>query len=296
MIAYRVTKAELEMLIEAESSGWLQKAAIRTAGFRQKECYEESRSIWSDVKAVYMRLQGDCKCAYCERKLESIKFGKIEQDVEHFRPKGRIREWKLPKELQELGIIVTAVPDEKAGYFLLPYHPLNYAAACKPCNTLLKKNYFPIAGEYDLRGDDPVQLLVKEKPLLLCPVGDFDDAPEDLIRFHGVSPQAVAPKGYNRDRALVTIEFFKLDDEAKRKNLLRERAFIIIALYPQLQKLADGTTDSEKEEVQQLVDGFTSSKLPHTNCARSFRDLFEKNREEAKAVFNGASKLITSMS
>lgn len=220
MIAYRITQAELERRIEAASPGWLQKAATRTAGFRQKAFYEESCTIWSDVKSVYMRLQGECKCAYCERKLESIDFGKIEQDVEHFRPKGNIKQWRLPKSLGELGIKATVVPEEDRGYFLLPYHPFNYSAACKPCNTLLKKDYFPIAGEYDLTGDDPAQLHVKERPLLVCPVGDFDDAPEDLIRFYGVSPQAVAQGGYDRERALVTIEFFKLDDEAKSQKSL----------------------------------------------------------------------------
>ncbi len=276
MIAYRIKQAELEALIEAESPRWLKKASTRTAGFRERNCYDESSTIWSYVKAVYMRLQGDCKCAYCERKLESTPLGKIEQDVEHFRPKSRIRAWTLPKSLKDQDIMVTAVPDEKRGYFLLPYHPLNYLAACKPCNSLLKKDYFPIAGEYDLAGDDPAQLHIKEKPLLIYPIGDFDDAPEDLIRFYGVSPQAVAPNGFNRERALVTIEFFKLDDPTERKHLFRERAFIIVALYPQLEKLVDGTMDREKDDAQQLVDGFTSPKSAHTNCARSFRDLFQR--------------------
>ncbi len=210
MIAYRVTKPQLEALIEAEAPGWLQNAATRTDRFRQKGFYEERSSIWSEVKGVYMRLQGDCKCAFCERKLESK--------------------------------------------------------------------------------------LTKEKPFLICPVGDFDDAPEDLIRFHGVSPQPVALNGYDRERALVTIEFFKLDDEAKRKNLLRERVLIIVALHPQLEKLANGATGNAKTEAQKLVDGFTGSQSAHTNCARCFRNLFQKNRVEAKAVFDGALKLINSIS
>jgi len=191
--------------------------------------------------------------------------------------------------------MATAVPDEDRGYFLLPYHPFNYSAACKPCNSALKKDCFPIAGQYDLTGDDPAKL-TKEKPFLICPVGDFDDAPEDLIRFHGVSPQPVAASGHNRERALVTIDFFKLDDEAKRKNLLRERVFVIIGLHPQLEKAADGATAKAKAEAQAVVDGFTSSNSPHTNCARSFRELFQSDRAEAKAVFDGACRLITSIS
>jgi hypothetical protein len=295
MIGYRITKAQLEALIEAEAPGWLQKAATRTTGFHQKGFYDETSSIWSEVKVVYMRLQGDCKCAYCERKLESIDFGKIEQDVEHFRPKGRVREWNLPKALTDLGIKATAVPDEDRGYFLLPYHPFNYSAACKPCNSAFKKDYFPIAGKYALTGDDPIKLIA-EKPFLIFPIGGFDDAPEELIRFHGVSPHPVAANGHNRERALVTIEFFKLDDEAKRKNLLRERAVVIIALHPQLEKLAGGATGNAKVEAQRLVEGFTAPNSAHTNCARSYRDLFQNDRAEAKEVFDGAFKLITSIS
>jgi hypothetical protein len=197
MIGYRITKARLEELIEEESPGWLQKAKARTDGFRQKRRYDEKSSIWGEVKSVYMRLQGGEKCAYCERKLESVELGKVEQDVEHFRPKGRVLEWVLPKALRDQGVVATAAPDDEHGYYLLPYHPFNYTAACKPCNSALKKNHFPIAGKYELAGDDPA-LLVRERPLLICPVGDFDDAPEDLIRFHGVSPQPAAKSGHDR--------------------------------------------------------------------------------------------------
>jgi aromatic ring hydroxylase len=77
---------------------------------------------------------------------------------------------------------------------------------------------------------------------------------------------------------------------------LRERAVIIIVLHPQLEKLADGATGAAKTEAQKLVDGFTAPNSAHTNCARSYRDLFQNNRAEAKAVFEQASKLITSIS
>jgi hypothetical protein len=138
----------------------------------------------------------------------------------------------MPKSLADLGIKTSAVPNEKRGYFLLSYHPFNYAAACKPCNSALKRDYFPIADAYNLIGEDPKQLK-KEKPYLIYPIGDWDTDPEQLIRFHGVSPQPVAVKGYRRHRALVTIEFFELDNVNRRKNLIRERAVIIIALFPQ---------------------------------------------------------------
>ena len=69
MIRYPVTKARLRQLIEGEERGWLARAAARTEEFRRKGKYEESSSIWSDVKPVYTKLQGNCKCAYCERKM-----------------------------------------------------------------------------------------------------------------------------------------------------------------------------------------------------------------------------------
>lgn len=295
MIAYRISRPELEALIEAESPGWLQRATARTNTFRQLGHYAEASSIWSEVKGVYMRMQGQSKCAYCERKLESVEFGKVEQDVEHFRPKGSVREWKIPKELESQDIKATAAPGPGRGYFLLPYHPFNYSAACKPCNTALKKDHFPIAGNYDLTGDDPAAL-ANEKPYLICPIGNFDDDPEDLIRFHGVSPQPTATTGHDRKRALVTIEFFKLDDGTKRKNLLRERAFVIVAMYPFLERLDSQASDVDKADARGIVDGLLSPSAPHTNCARSFKSLFVRDRAEAKAVFDAAARLVASIS
>jgi hypothetical protein len=295
MIGYVISKSELEPLIEAEASGWLQKAKDRTETFRTQGFYEESSSIWSEVKAVYMRLQGEGKCAYCERKLESVELGKVEQDVEHFRPKSNVRVWKMSKSLVDAGVVQTKPADDGGGYYLLPYNIFNYAAACKPCNSVLKKDYFPIAGNYDPKGEDP-RKLKKEKPFLLYPIGDFDDQPETVIKFHGVSPQPAAASGHKRHRALVTIEFFKLDDSSKRKNLYRERAMVIVVLHPQLKKAATGGNSAEAVQARQIVEGFTSSKSAHANCARSFKRLFETDPAEAQAVFDRAVELIRSIS
>src|SRR6267378_1901602 len=107
MIAYPITRAALETAIEAHSAGWIAKAKKRTTGFRKKKAYAEKSSIWSAIKAVYMQLQGESKCAYCERKLASVKYGKGEQDVEHFRPKKSVRSWPLPQSLVSKGIQLT---------------------------------------------------------------------------------------------------------------------------------------------------------------------------------------------
>jgi hypothetical protein len=295
MIRYPVTRAQLEADITAKSATWLQRAADRTEEFRLKGYYEESSSIWSEVKPVYMKLQGNCKCAFCERKMTDVPLGTIEQDVEHFRPKGRVRPWPVPLSLAALGIPVSGVPAVGGGYYLLPYHLFNYAAACKPCNSQCKSDFFPIAGDYDLAGDDPEPLLA-ESPYLIYPIGDLDDDPEDLIGFHGVSPQAIGDTQHKRARALVTIELFELDHIERRKELLLERARIIVAIHPQLEVLADGGSPAAEAVAQMLVDGFTSARSSHTNCARSFRDLFVTDRAEADEVFAGAALLIASSS
>ncbi|MBN1135768.1 MAG: hypothetical protein JXM73_04240 [Anaerolineae bacterium] len=294
MIGYPISQADLEARIAAKSASWLRRAANRIGRLRKKARYEERSSIWNEVKSVYMTLQGGSKCAYCERKFADLPHGSIELDVEHFRPKGRVLAWEMPEHLKEQGIDASPVPAEDRGYFLLPYHPFNYLASCKVCNSQLKKTCFPIAGDYDLTGEDPVDLL-KEKPYLIYPIGDFDAVPEELIKFHGISPQAVANGGHDRARALVTIEFFELDNLDTRKNLVRERAAIIVALHPQL-SLASSAAGAVKAVATQIVDGFTSSTAPHTNCARSFKRLFESDPVEAQAIFEGAAALIDSIS
>ncbi len=293
MIRYNITRAQLEAAIQAESSDWLTRAKARTETFRALGHYEETTPMWSEVKAVYMRFQGNSKCAYCERKLESIPVGKVEQDVEHFRPKASVSAWagagKLP------GVSFAAVPSAKQGYYLLPYNPLNYAAACKPCNSTLKKDYFPVAKAYQFTAEDPARLK-SEKPYLPYPIGDIDDDPQGLIEFAGVSPRPVAKSGHKRNRALVTIAFFRLDDATSRKNLMRERALLIVGLYPQLEKSVNGASAADRAAAQANVQAFQQPHIAHTNCVRSFVRLFNARPAQAKSYHEGALQLVLSIS
>ncbi len=281
MIGYSTTKESLETAIEAYVPGWLAQAKSRTSGFRRKKKYAEKSSIWSKVKPVYMRLQGESKCAYCERKLAAEEYGKGEQDVEHFRPKKNVKAWPLATSLVGKGIKLTR-PSGRGGYYLLPYHIFNYAASCKPCNSALKGDRFPIAGAYKLSATDPAALR-SEKAYLIYPIGDIDN-PESLITFNGLSPSAIAQGGFDHQRALVTIEFFKLDDSSGRKDLYIGRAMVIIAMHPQLVAMTNGTP-AQREAAKKLVQGFMSRKSPHANCARSFKRTYESNPDAANALF-----------
>jgi hypothetical protein len=293
MIRYTKIRAELEALIEAESPGWLQRAAVRTEEFKRKRKFPEKSSIWSEIKPVYMRLQGNSKCAYCERKLESVDYGKGEQHTDHYRPKRRIKVWPVPVSLKALDVPFEPAPVTNYGYYMMAYHPLNYAAACNPCNSVLKRDYFPIAGKYEVEGTDPSQMLT-EMPYLIYPIGDVDEPAEQLIQFFGPYPHpATSTSGYRRNRALVTIKFFDLEG-TKRKNLFRERLAVILTLFPQLEEMRLSKSDIDRAEAGGLVAAFTDSNSAHTNCARSFKRLYDAQPMEAREMFRAARKLMSS--
>src|SRR5262245_1073171 len=128
MISYRISEKALATQVESHVPGWSQRAKAANTACKQARAFIDKGSLWSEIKAVYMKLQYE-KCCYCERKLESKDFGKIEHDVEHFRPKSHVNDWFVadvladfpdwPKNLRRGG---TA----KKGYYKLAYDPRNY--------------------------------------------------------------------------------------------------------------------------------------------------------------------------
>ncbi len=285
MIRYDTNPAKLNALINRENDTWLSRAEKRTAAFRRQGFYKEDSPIWSEIKAIYIRLQKG-KCAYCERKLEGEVFGKIEWDVEHFRPKKTVKKWRLPGTLNREDINPTPPlsGNKDPGYHLLAYHPLNYCVSCKTCNSTLKKDYFPIADERDQENDNPSNMW-EEKPYLVYPVGHIDKDPEDIFFFFGLSPRPKTGEGFERKRALLTIEFFKLDDGLKRQNLFLERARVILLLYPRLKRQTEGATQAERNKATKFVKKIAGDSHPHANCARSFKKLFKDNPAKAGKLF-----------
>ena len=289
MIRYDVTLGELREMVEMYAPRWTARARERTEALRAEGRYAESSPIWGEVKPVFMQLQGEAKCCFCERKFESGAGGRHELDLDHFRPKGNVRKWSCPQRLIDEGVSLTASPGAGNGYHLLAYHLLNYAAACKPCNSGLKKDHFPIAGRYALDGEDPREMDA-ERPWLLYPIGRLDVDPEDVISFHGILPQSTSADPLSRLRGLVTIAFFGLDDVISRKNLMRDRATIIVLLHGSLVK---AETHGETETAE-LVGSLLAPTASHTNCARSFERLFRSNRTEADEVAGVALRFLIS--
>lgn len=289
MIRYDVTLEELRTRIERHRPGWIDRARARTDKFRNAGRYEEEQSIWSEIKPVFMELQGH-KCCFCERRFESGALGRYELDLEHFRPKRSVKKWPCPRALRDSGISPTVPPGRNTGYHLLAYHLLNYAAACKACNSGLKKNYFPISGSYDLTGTNP-STMSAERPWLLYPIGRLDVDPAEVITFDGIFARSDATDQQLKQRGLVTIVFFGLDDLVARKNLLKERAQVILTLHAMLVKTEEGDADARA-----LVDAMLASTAPHANCARSFNRLFRSNRPRADEVLSDIVRFLASRS
>lgn len=280
MIGYLISRPDLEALITQYSPQWLNRAAVHTAAFAAQGAYIKHAPIWSEIKAVYIGHQGHSKCAYCERKLESVQLGKIELAVEHFRPKAKVKRWRFPAALRNAVTAPTNVPLPNGGYYMVAYDVHNYCAACGPCNSILKRSYFPIAGVYDFTATTAAALEA-EQPLLIYPI--IDDA-EQFIEFYGVSPRPVPQHGYARNRALITIEFFKLDDLNQRKNLIRERALLLTALFPQLEAMCGAGSHQDKQIASGLVFSYLASTSPHSNCMRSFVFLYFTSPNDARLI------------
>ena len=291
MIRYDISPRKLRTLVKQRVPGWIERAQKRTESFRNLKKYKEKSSIWSEVKPVFMDVQGGAKCCFCERKFEGTRLGRYELDIEHYRPKGNVKKWICPQKLVREGVKLSATASAGSGYHLLSYHLRNYAVACKSCNSGLKKDYFPISGPYDLNGDDPTKMK-KELPWLLYPIGRLDIDPEEVITFYGYLPQSKSTKPHLRLRGLVTIFFFGLDDVFGRKTLLKERAWVIISLHLFLVE----AEDNKNKQTAALVQEILKPSSRHTNCARSFKRLFHSDRTKAAEVARLAEEYILSRS
>lgn len=280
MIRHPVTRRRLESLIRAHDTTWMDRARARTEAFRAAGRYDERSGIWSEVKPVFMRLQHN-KCAFCERRLAGERFGTIEHDVEHFRPKSEVKRWPSPRIARERGIAYDFATGEetKEGYYLLAYEPWNYVTACKTCNTALKSSYFPVAGPRVSGGKDP-RSMKAEKPFLIYPLGSLDDDPEELITFVGPLPVPRARSGHRFRRAQVTIDFFELDT---REELLRERAEQIRSFYMALHLLETGGP-SGRAVAQGAIRDHLSPRSPHSGCVRAFHALYQRDSSKAEEI------------
>lgn len=276
MIRYAATSAELEAAATAIDARWLRKAAARTGRLTRAGTYAEASSIWSVVKPVFIDLQRN-KCAFCERQFESVEYGRIEYDLEHFRPKSAVSAWPDPVRHPKLGYAF-GTGTAGNGYHWLAYELGNYAAACKICNSIFKLDYFPVEGVRGRPGQSPNDL-AEELHLLCNPIGECDDDPEGLVTFVATTARPVHTEGRPSRRGRVIIDLFGLN---AREDLHRDRARMIALVGPALIAVADGRADATDRQLIQLAD---SPRMPHANCVRSFKRLWADDQELAREAY-----------
>lgn len=132
--------------------------------------YRFQDKLWSQLK-VHLMILFHNKCAYCESDFTDVGMG----DVEHYRPKGRVRD-----------------DPQHPGYWWLAYEPTNYVPSCRPCNQFFKKDLFPLMQgspriqlfqadlQQDLQPADLYQDLQPEKPVIVNP---YAEDPADYLDF-----------------------------------------------------------------------------------------------------------------
>ncbi len=229
------------------------------------------------------------KCAYCERWLESTRYGKIGHDFEHFRPKNNVSKWPTDKITQERNLKYSFKTGEASceGYLKLWHHPINFLTACKPCNSSLKADFFPIAGRRNTKARDP-RRQQNEKALLIYPLGNFDTDPEELIGFYGYLAIAKGQPGSpEQKRGMVTIDFF----DRNRHTLIFQRAEVIAALDSNFRLLE--TSDPENQKVaQERIERMCTPGFHHSACAKAFRQIYRNDDTQAKQLAKKADALL----
>jgi uncharacterized protein (TIGR02646 family) len=177
---------------------YLESQLIKNGSLSSKDFI--GKNYWSEVKKDLRRFQHG-KCCFCERGRDANR----ESDVEHFRP-------KLARDNEP-------APNHN-GYWWLAYKWENLFFVCSECNSIFKKNFFPLINPED-RAFNKDSDLSKERPYLLNPA--LDD-PEQFIIYDYTNPKVPVPVSSandNDDRGKKTIELLGLN---KRTTLITDRA------------------------------------------------------------------------
>ena len=192
------------------------------------------------VKSALLQAQFG-KCCYCESRFGATSYGA----VEHFRPKGAVRQG----------------PDqgrEYPGYCWLAYAWGNLLVSCERCNTTHKRDLFPL-GDDGARArshhDDPNA----ERPLFVDPAAED---PESHIRFRGAAVVAATRRGQ------ATIEGVGL----RRSDLEEARMERLGHLHclRQIVALEDRVAMEEVESARRELDEAISPRAKNCAMAREF--------------------------
>ncbi|WP_336978392.1 hypothetical protein [Brevundimonas nasdae] len=285
------TTAELQALVDAHDAGWAAEAAQRTTDLIAAGSYSEQASIWGAIKPVFMALQRE-KCIFCERGLGSILTGSGEHDVEHFRPKGRVRAWPYPSRKPKVSYAFATGTANATGYYWLAYDIDNYAAACKSCNSNRKGTYFPVFGTRGSATAGIGALNGSEQPALLFPRGPHGDDPNDFILFKGILAVPRHASGVKHRRAQVTIDFFSLN---VRPELLKDRARTIREIFFASEVAANSQVPALADAARRTISEVVWEGAPQAACARAYVEVINTNKQLAWDYFCEAERMVKTL-
>ena len=192
------------------------------------------------VKSTLLQAQFG-KCCYCESRFGATSYGA----VEHFRPKGAVRQG----------------PDqgrEYPGYYWLAYAWSNLLASCEKCNTTHKRDLFPL-GDDGARARSHHDDLNAERPLFVDPAAED---PEPHIRFRGAAVVAATRRG----QAMIEGVGLRRSDleEARMERLGHLRCL------RQIVELEDRVAMEEVESARRELDEAISPQAKYCAMAREF--------------------------
>jgi uncharacterized protein (TIGR02646 family) len=186
------------------------------ARFQWRDYYSK-KPIKDVLVAIHCR-----KCCYCEKRLPPEYL-----HVEHFRPKGGVRQ--APDQTE----------DELPGYYWLAYRWDNLLLACHACNSTHKKNFFPLMNPTE-RARSHHDNVANEQTLFVDPM---EQDPRLHIRFDRDEPKSRTPEGRE------TIKGIGL----RRPGLREDRLEKIDDINARLAILAGAAGHPENAELQEAA-------------------------------------------
>lgn len=237
---------------------WLVSADTATAeAVAENGDHEAKRSVYAATRvrtALEALTYG--KCAYCE-----VPLARFDWDVEHFRPKGRVKER----------------PDHP-GYYWLTYDWTNLLPSCTYCNQNRKErptfddptpgttggkvDKFPIADENN-RAMDHTHDVAVEEPLLLNPC---EDDPELHLAYEPTG-RIITLNGSSKGR--VSIQILRLHLR-RLTNLRRDTLDIVQEMLAMRNRTQERGEEEATQEINNILKTMADSNRQFAGMVRFF--------------------------
>jgi uncharacterized protein (TIGR02646 family) len=220
------------------------------------------------------------KCAYCERKIIP---GQRKGDVEHYRPKGRVKK-------ADGGIVMinrNGALVEHPGYYWLAYEWENLLPSCLACNrpgtddasgtVTGKADRFPLEGGSWAASPDEIE---HERPALLNP---WRDNPSEHLTFDPLTGVV----GYQTERGRVTIEVLGLN----RDGLPEARKGACVSTLRAIESFMSGLVRADEGDRRVQEDRATLREVKDGSaefaaiCSVVMARALQRQRQEIEALY-----------